>query len=171
MSANKSMMTNRRCPCPLVAKPKLGRAVHAPSLLLAAVAYWSLDGPTHMDSDVPSEDVARLRSEIATYPTDLRLRLRLGAALSACRDYSGAISELHMAMGSPHVRLSALGLLVTTCQAAGMYDLATHFREQLSRESGDESGSGSAPVPAPTRPVAPRDSSRAEKPPHEDDAV
>jgi hypothetical protein len=36
---NKSMMTNRRCPCPLVAKPKLGRVVHAPSSLSAAVAY------------------------------------------------------------------------------------------------------------------------------------
>ena len=33
------MMTNRRCPAPLVAKRKLGRAVHAPSLLSAAVAY------------------------------------------------------------------------------------------------------------------------------------
>ena len=36
---NKSMMTNRRCPFPLVAKRKLGRAVYASSLLSAAVAY------------------------------------------------------------------------------------------------------------------------------------
>ena|ERR1022692_484626 len=125
-----------------------------------------------MDFDAPTDDdVAKVRREIAIYPTDLRLRFRLGAALSACRDYSGAISELRKAMNSPHVRLPALRLLVTTCESAGMSDLAAHFRERLSRESGDESGSGSAPVPAPTRPVAPRDTSRAKKRSHEDDAV
>src|ERR1039457_2245638 len=36
---NKSMMTNRRCPSPLLAKRKLGRAAYAPPLLSAAVAY------------------------------------------------------------------------------------------------------------------------------------
>jgi len=36
---NKSMMTNRRSPLPLSPKRELGRAVHAPSLLPAAVAY------------------------------------------------------------------------------------------------------------------------------------
>ena len=36
---NKSLMANRRCPAPLGAKQKTGRAVHAPSLLPAAVAY------------------------------------------------------------------------------------------------------------------------------------
>jgi hypothetical protein len=45
------------------------------------------------------------------------------------------------------------------------------FRAELSKESGDDGGAGSAPVPAPTRPIAPRDSSRAKKRSHEDDAV
>jgi len=36
---NKSLMTNRRCQIPLSAKRKLGRAIHAPSLPSAAVAY------------------------------------------------------------------------------------------------------------------------------------
>jgi len=38
---NKSMMTNRRRQHPLNAEEKLGRAVHAPHLLSAAVAYLS----------------------------------------------------------------------------------------------------------------------------------
>jgi hypothetical protein len=35
----KAMMTNRRCPIPLAAKRELGRAIHAPTILPAAVAY------------------------------------------------------------------------------------------------------------------------------------
>jgi hypothetical protein len=37
--ANKSLMTNRRCPNPRNATPKLGAAVNAHTLLSAAVAY------------------------------------------------------------------------------------------------------------------------------------
>jgi len=125
-----------------------------------------------MDFDAPSDDdPKKLRGEIARYPTDLQLRFRLGVALSIRRDYSGAVPELQKAMLSPHVRWQAMKLLVEAYEATGKSDLAARMREQLSKESGDESNSGSAPVPAPTRPVAPRDSSRARKRPHEHDAV
>ncbi len=39
VTANKSMMTNRRLPTPLIAQREVGRSVHAPPLLPAAVAY------------------------------------------------------------------------------------------------------------------------------------
>ena len=39
ISLNESLMTNRRCPTPLDLGDRLGRAVHAQSLLPAAVAY------------------------------------------------------------------------------------------------------------------------------------
>ena len=117
------------------------------------------------------DDPRKLRGDIATYPTDLRLRFRLGAALSMLRDYSGAIPELEKAVLSPHVRLQAMKLLIEAYEATGKYDLAARMREQLSRESGEDSGSGSAPVPVPTRPITPQDSSRTKKRPQQDDAV
>ena len=43
------------------------------------------------------------------------------------------------------------------------------FRAQSPKESGDDTGTGSAPVPAPKRPFTPSGSSRAERRPHEDD--
>jgi hypothetical protein len=125
-----------------------------------------------MDFDAPSdEDPNQLRREVSRYPTDLRLRFRLGVACCARKDYSGAIPELHKAMLSPHTRLQAMKMLVDAYVATGKSELATRMREQLSRESGEDSGSGSAPVPAPTRPITPPDSSRAGERPHEDDAV
>ena len=39
--ANKSMMTNRRCPAPLRAKPRFEGDLHAQPLVPAAVAYFS----------------------------------------------------------------------------------------------------------------------------------
>jgi hypothetical protein len=36
---NKSMITNRRCPAPLAARPELGCAIHAAALLPAVAAY------------------------------------------------------------------------------------------------------------------------------------
>ena len=124
----------------------------------------------HMDSDAPTDaDLKKLRGEVYAYPTDLRLRFRLGAALSMRQDYHAAIPELKKGTWEPNVRLSAMKLLVEAYEATGKFDLAAQLREQLSRESGDESGSGSAPVPAPIRPITPRDSSRAEKRPREDD--
>jgi len=41
---NESMMTNRRCSTTLTAEQKLARAVHAPSLPPAAVAYLRRSG-------------------------------------------------------------------------------------------------------------------------------
>jgi hypothetical protein len=125
-----------------------------------------------MDSDAPTDgDLKKLRGEVAAYPTDLRRRFELGAALSVRQKYYEAIPELQKGMCSPHVRLDSMKLLIEAYEASGKSALAARMREQLSKESGDESNSGSAPVPAPTRPVAPRDSSRARKHPHEDDAV
>ena len=43
------------------------------------------------------------------------------------------------------------------------------FRAQLPKESGDDTGTGSAPLPAPKRPFTPSGSSRAERRPHGDD--
>ena len=122
-----------------------------------------------MDSDVPTDDdLKKLREEVAAFPTDLRRRFELGAALFKHRKYSEAIPEFQKAQGNPHTRLQAMRFLADIYEARGMFDLAARVREQLSKESGDEGSSGSAPVPAPTRPVAPRDSSRAKKSPDED---
>jgi hypothetical protein len=118
-----------------------------------------------------NDDPEKLRGEIARYPTDLRLRFGLGAALCMRRDYSGAIPELLAGMCSPHDRLKSMKLLIEAYEGTGNYELAASTREQLSRESGEDSSSGSAPVPAPTRPITPPDLSRAEEPPHEDDTA
>jgi len=136
------------------------------------VAQLDVDGSADMDFDAPAnDDPKELRHEIAKYPTDLRLRFRLGATLSARGDYMAAVPELQKGMCNPHLRLQAMKLLIEAYDASGQFDMAAGMREQLSKESGDEGSSGSAPVPAPTRPIAPRDSSRAKKRSHEDDAV
>jgi|WetSurMetagenome_2_1015567.scaffolds.fasta_scaffold1647084_1 hypothetical protein len=124
-----------------------------------------------MDSDPPTDgDLKKLRGEVAAYPTDLRRRFELGAALSVRQKYYEAIPELEKGMCSPHLRLDSMKLLIEAHEASGQSDLAARMREQLSKESGDEGDSGSAPVPAPTRPISPRDSSRAKKSPDEDAA-
>ena len=120
--------------------------------------------------NTPSDDeLAKMRQRIASYPTELQYRFELGVALSSRHDYDAAIPELQKAMGSPHVRLQAMTLLVEAFDAKGLTDLAANMREQLSRESGDEGDSGSAPIPAPTRPFTPLDSATAQKIPNEDD--
>jgi hypothetical protein len=43
------------------------------------------------------------------------------------------------------------------------------FRAQPPKESGEDAGAGSAPVPAPKRPITPSGSFRAERRPDEDD--
>jgi hypothetical protein len=115
------------------------------------------------------DELAKIRERMATYPTDLQLRFELAVALCNRGDYGTAILELQRAMSSPHVRLRAMALLAEAFDANGMSDLAAFIREQLSRESGEEGDSGSAPVPSPTRPVGPVDSFQARKFPDEDD--
>ena len=124
-----------------------------------------------MDStNAPSDDeVDLLRRKVAERPTDLRLRFDLGAALFRCHDYSAALVELQHAQQNPHSRLPAMRLLADIFEARGMLELAARKREQISKESGEDSGAGSAPVPAPIRPITPLDSSRAEKRPNEND--
>jgi predicted Zn-dependent protease len=117
------------------------------------------------------DDLKKLREEVAAYPTDLLRRFQLGAALSKCQKYHAAIPELQKGMFSPRTRLDSMKLLIEAYEASGQTDLAARMREQLSKESGDEGSSGSAPVPAPTRPIAPRDSSRAKKRSHEEEDV
>ena len=125
-----------------------------------------------MDSTAPTDDdLKKLRKEVDTHPTDLRLRFELGAALSSRQKYHEAISELQKGMMNPHVRWEAMKLLIDAYEAIGQSALAAKVRERLSKESGDESGSGSAPVPAPTRPISPRGSAQAKKSVDEDDAV
>jgi len=120
-----------------------------------------------MSANIPSDDeLKRLRDEVSMYPTDLEQRFRLGAALLARHDHTGGIPELLEAMRGPRVRLAAMNLLIDAFEARHMYDLAKHFRERVSRESGEEGDSGSTPVPIPTRPVTPQGSlSHAERPP------
>ncbi len=111
-----------------------------------------------MDLDLPSsDDLKALRAEVARFPTDLQRRFRLGVALSTCHDYDSAIPELQRALGGPHFRFRAMRLLLQGFEAQGMADRAARLRDQLSRESGDEGDAGSAPAPAPTRPVTPPD--------------
>jgi hypothetical protein len=44
-----------------------------------------------------------------------------------------------------------------------------HFQAQPPKQSGDDTGTGSAPVPAPKRPITPSGSFRAERRPDEED--
>ena len=74
-------------------------------------------------------------------------------------------------MCSPHVRLAAMRLIVEAWDAMGMHDLAARMRERLSRESGEDGGAGSAPVPAPTGPISPVGSDQARKNLHEGDKI
>jgi hypothetical protein len=77
--------------------------------------------------------------------------------------------ELQQAMASPSVRFPAMALLADAFDSRGMKEMASRMRQQILEESGDEGDSGSAPLPAPTRPFKPHDSSGATKIPHEDD--
>jgi hypothetical protein len=125
-----------------------------------------------MDSGTPTkEELKKLREEVYAYPTDLRRRFQLGVALSAHHKYYEAIHELRYGMCDPHVRLDAMKRLIEVYEARGEADEAASLREQFSRESGDDSSSGSAPVPAPTRPISPRGSIGTKKIPDEDEAV
>jgi hypothetical protein len=125
-----------------------------------------------MDSVAPTNDnLKKLRSEVYAYPTDLRRRFELGAALFSRRKYHEAIPELQKGMMNPHVRWESMKLLIDAYEATSQSALAASMREQLSKESGDEGSSGSAPVPAPTRPISPRGSARAKKSLDENDAV
>lgn len=118
--------------------------------------------------NAPSDDELNvLRGKVAKYPTDRQLRFALGAALFARRDYDTAIPELHAGVDNPFVRIRALKLLIAAYDAKGMSGRAALMRLTLSRESTDDSDSGSAPVPTPTSPVSPLDSSRAKKRPNE----
>lgn len=95
-----------------------------------------------MDFEAPiDEDPKKLRDDVGRDPTDLRLRFRLGAALSIREKYHEAIPELEKGMASPHVRLHAMKLLIEAYEATGQWDLAARLREQFSKESGDDSGS------------------------------
>jgi Tetratricopeptide repeat len=125
-------------------------------------------GSADMDFDA-LDDPKELRHEIAKYPTDLRLRFRLAVSLSARGDYEAAIPELQKGMCNPHLRLQAMQMLIEVYEASGQFDLAVRMREQYSKESGDDSGTGSAPLPAPKHPITPLDSFRAERRPDEDD--
>jgi hypothetical protein len=116
-----------------------------------------------------SDEIRELRRKVDSHPTDLQYRFDLGAALVKRHDYTEAIPELQKAQNNPHLRLSALKLLVEIFDALGMSNLAASIRERLSKESGEDGDAGSAPVPAPTRPIPPLDSSRAENGPNEDD--
>lgn len=101
--------------------------------------------------DTPSDDgLTKIRQRIATYPTELRYRFELGDLLCKRREYDAAIPELQRAMSNPFVRLQAMAFLVEAFDAEGMVDLAASMRAQLSKESGEEGDSGSAPDPVPT---------------------
>ena len=119
---------------------------------------------------MPDNERVQIRQHVATYPTDLLLRFEYAKALCRCHDYGAAIPELQYAMGNPHLRLRALALLAEAFDAEGMADLAASTREQLAK-SGDEGDAGSAPIPAPTRPVTPLDSSSAKRISDEDESA
>src|SRR5262245_20397996 len=97
--------------------------------------------------NAPSDEIKKLRGEIAMDPTDRQLRFRLGAALCSCHDYAAAIPELLAAQHNPHVRWPAMKLLAKAFNATGKSDVAARVRKQLSTETGDEGDSSGAPVP------------------------
>ena len=118
----------------------------------------------------PSDgELEMIRQRVASHPNDLQCRFELGVALYNRRDYAAALIELQRAMNSPTVRLRAMRLIVEIFDIKGMREMAAEMRKWISRESGDEEDSGSAPKPVPTGPLKPRDSSGAAATPHEDD--
>jgi len=120
----------------------------------------------------PSDDeIRKIRLRAVSDPTDLQYRFNLGVALFSRHDYTEAIPELARAMVSPPLRLRAMALIAEAFDAKGMRDLAAHMRERISRESGDDGDAGSAPLPVPTKPLRPFDSSGATQIPNQDDNV
>jgi len=122
-------------------------------------------------STPPDDELVQLRQRVASQPDNLQYRFELGVALSNRHEHAAAIAELHRAMASPQVRCRAMGLRAQAFDARGMHETAARMREEISREFGDEGDSGSAPIPAPTRPFTPHDSSSARKIPDDDRAA
>jgi Tfp pilus assembly protein PilF len=120
--------------------------------------------------DAASDDeLVKIRRRVESHPTDLQARFELGVALCSRHDYVAAMPELQRAMASPPVRFRAMALLADVFDSRGMTESAARVRQRISEESGDEGDSGSAPLPVPTRPFTPHDSSGARKVPNEDD--
>jgi len=119
-------------------------------------------------STSPDDELAKIRERVASQPDNLQYRFELGVALSNRHEHGAAIAELHRAMGSPQLRWRAMDLIAQAFDARGMHESAAQMREQISRESGEGGDSGSAPIPFPTRPFTPPDSSGARKIPDED---
>jgi predicted Zn-dependent protease len=120
-------------------------------------------------TDIPSDDeIKKLRREVDSHPTDLQCRFDLGVALFRQHKYSEAIPELQKAQWNPYTRWSAMRFLAEIYDAKGMSKLASQVRDELSKESGEDSDAGSAPVPAPKQPITPLDSFCAERRPDDD---
>ena len=123
-------------------------------------------------TDTPSDDeIKKLRRDVDSRPTDLQCRFDLGVALFRQHKYSEAIPELMKAQWNPHTRWSAMRFLAEIYDARGMSELAARVRDRLSKESGEDTDAGSAPVPAPKQPITPLDSFRAERHPDEDNGT
>jgi hypothetical protein len=121
-------------------------------------------------ADIPSDDeIKELRRKVDERPTDLRRRFDFGVALFRLRKYGEAIAQLERALADPHRRIEARKLMADCFEARGLLDIAHRMRKDIARESGEDSGEGSAPVPLPKRPVTPTGSFRAERRPDEDD--
>ena len=122
--------------------------------------------------ETPSDaEIKALRRKVNEHPTDLRHRFDLGVALYRSHRYSEAIFELQKAQQWPVTRWKAMRLLADAYDAKGMHEFAARVREQLSKESGEDGGEGSAPVPAPKRPITPHGSFGAERRPDEDESI
>jgi hypothetical protein len=121
-------------------------------------------------SNTPSDDeIKELRRKVDSNPIDFQSHFDLGVALSKRHEYAAAIMELQKAQLNPNIRWPSMKLLAEMYDAKGMSEFAARVRKQLSRESGEDDEAGSAPVPAPKRPITPLDSSHAEKYFDEDD--
>jgi len=120
--------------------------------------------------ETPSDaEIEELRRKVNEHPGHLEYHFDLGVALFRRRKYSEAIPEFQKAQQDPHRRIQAMRFLADVYEARRMFDLAERVRKNIARESGEDSGEGSAPVPAPKRPITPLGSFRVERRPDEDD--
>jgi hypothetical protein len=125
----------------------------------------------HMElPETPSDvEIEKLRRKVGEHPTDLQFRFDFAVVLYRRQKYSEAIHELQKAQQLPAARWRAMDLLARCYDAKGMTDFAAQVRARLSKETGDDNSDGSAPVPAPKRPITPIDSFHAERRPDEDE--
>ena len=113
------------------------------------------------------ESIEQLRARILEEPCDLDLRFRYGVALFRSGKIHEAIPELQKARKHSDHRAAAARLLADIFEQLGMRDVAYYLRREAGDEEPPDPDSGSAPKPAPLRPITPLIATEAKELPND----